>query len=227
LAPSPRPAPKARKPRNPLPPSPPPQAGLSAKHQEILEEGLALIAERGVAGASLRELARRVGVSQPSLYHYFPTKEDLLSQIVNYCGNAMLSPPVNQALPRSLAEMPRYIAEGVLSLYVTERHPMFVRFMFAVTTAEPRYRPIFHGILVERAAAVMRFLLAPHVARGEVEAEMGEHVLRMEINAIGLALIEDRVLFHASKPSKEVLRFIEAVVHLTEKLLGVEPGAAR
>jgi AcrR family transcriptional regulator len=185
----------------------------------VLEAGLALIAERGLAGASLRELARRVGMSQPSLYHYFRTKEDMLAQIVNQCGNRMFSPPSSMSLPRSLGELPRYIASGVLWLYSTEHHPTFVRFMFVVTMAAPRYRALLRTILVERAAHVTRFILAPFVERGEIDAERGEHILRMEIYAIGLALIEERVLFQEPKPSSEVMRYIESVVGLTEQLL--------
>ena len=52
------------------------------KHLEVLRVAMRLIAERGYRGASLRELARRVGMQQPSLYHYFRSKEDLVEQIL-------------------------------------------------------------------------------------------------------------------------------------------------
>src|SRR5215831_8127078 len=51
------------------------------RRQQILREGLSLFSEHGVEGASLRELARRVGITQPSLYHYFPSKEALVEAI--------------------------------------------------------------------------------------------------------------------------------------------------
>lgn len=46
---------------------------------EILEATHLLMAERGYAAMSMDELASRVGVSKPTLYNQFPTKEDLVA----------------------------------------------------------------------------------------------------------------------------------------------------
>ncbi|NWF80950.1 MAG: TetR/AcrR family transcriptional regulator [Chloroflexi bacterium] len=46
---------------------------------EILEATHQLMAERGYAAMSMEELAARVGVSKPTLYNQFPTKEDLVA----------------------------------------------------------------------------------------------------------------------------------------------------
>jgi AcrR family transcriptional regulator len=42
--------------------------------EEILDAAVAVMAEDGVAALSLSEVARRVGMRQPSLYKYFPSK---------------------------------------------------------------------------------------------------------------------------------------------------------
>jgi AcrR family transcriptional regulator len=49
---------------------------------EILEATHLLMAERGYAAMSMDELASRVGVSKPTLYNQFPTKEDLVAAMV-------------------------------------------------------------------------------------------------------------------------------------------------
>jgi AcrR family transcriptional regulator len=41
---------------------------------EILDVAVAVMAEEGVAGLSLSEVARRMGIQPPSLYKYFPSK---------------------------------------------------------------------------------------------------------------------------------------------------------
>lgn len=46
---------------------------------EILAATHQLMAERGYAAMSMEELAARVGVSKPTLYSQFPTKEDLVA----------------------------------------------------------------------------------------------------------------------------------------------------
>ncbi len=48
----------------------------------ILDIALELIADRGFAATSTREIAERLGVTKAALYYYFRTKDDLLSAIV-------------------------------------------------------------------------------------------------------------------------------------------------
>src|SRR3954464_1096012 len=45
--------------------------------EEVLEHAAEIMAEEGVAGLSLGEIARRVGIRTPSLYVYFPSKHAL------------------------------------------------------------------------------------------------------------------------------------------------------
>lgn len=49
--------------------------------QVLLTEGLALVGERGPDSLSLRELARRVGVSAMAPYRHYPNKDSLLAAI--------------------------------------------------------------------------------------------------------------------------------------------------
>jgi AcrR family transcriptional regulator len=49
--------------------------------QASLRVALVLLAEKGLDRFSLREVARRLGVSLTALYHYYPDKESLLSTI--------------------------------------------------------------------------------------------------------------------------------------------------
>ncbi|MEO7350250.1 MAG: TetR family transcriptional regulator [Terrimesophilobacter sp.] len=53
-----------------------------AKRQAILDAALEVFGEVGLHGASLREIASRVGVSHQSLMHYFPTKNELLMAVL-------------------------------------------------------------------------------------------------------------------------------------------------
>lgn len=49
----------------------------------IVEVATALFAERGFAGTSLQDIATAAGLTRPALYHYFASKEDLLSRLVS------------------------------------------------------------------------------------------------------------------------------------------------
>ncbi|MEJ5914537.1 TetR/AcrR family transcriptional regulator [Pseudokineococcus sp. 1T1Z-3] len=50
--------------------------------EEILDAALALFGESGYRGTSLRDVARRAGLSHPGLLHHFPRKEALLEGVL-------------------------------------------------------------------------------------------------------------------------------------------------
>ncbi|MEM7442544.1 MAG: helix-turn-helix domain-containing protein [Pseudomonadota bacterium] len=50
------------------------------RERQILNEAISFFAERGFSGQT-RELAKRLGVTQPLLYRYFPTKADLIQRV--------------------------------------------------------------------------------------------------------------------------------------------------
>lgn len=53
-----------------------------AKREEILTRALDVIAREGYRGASVKELADAVGLSQAGLLHYFDSKEELFTEIL-------------------------------------------------------------------------------------------------------------------------------------------------
>ncbi len=53
----------------------------STRHR-ILQIALSLMAQRGVDGTSMRDLASACGLNVASLYHYFPSKRELLEAVL-------------------------------------------------------------------------------------------------------------------------------------------------
>ena len=54
----------------------------SATRRRILQIALSLMSQRGVDGTSMRDLASAAGLNVASLYHYFPSKRDLLESVL-------------------------------------------------------------------------------------------------------------------------------------------------
>src|ERR1700734_298578 len=54
----------------------------SATRRRILQIALTLMSQRGVDGTSMRDLASAAGLNVASLYHYFPSKRDLLESVL-------------------------------------------------------------------------------------------------------------------------------------------------
>lgn len=54
---------------------------FARKRREIIECAAEVFAERGFVAGTTKEIANRVGLSQPAIYHYVGSKEDLLTEI--------------------------------------------------------------------------------------------------------------------------------------------------
>jgi len=77
--------PAFHRPAAPEPPATPPpgrQRRKEARPQELLDAALDLFVEKGFAATRSEEVATRAGVSKGTLYLYYPSKEDLLKEVV-------------------------------------------------------------------------------------------------------------------------------------------------
>jgi AcrR family transcriptional regulator len=72
-----------------------PGEGSSTRYR-ILQIALSLMSQRGVDGTSMRDLAAAAGLNVASLYHYFPSKRDLLEAVLVEHG---FLPMVADAIP--------------------------------------------------------------------------------------------------------------------------------
>jgi len=195
-----------------------PDAGSPGRREEVLDAGLSLISELGVAGASLRKLAARLGMSQPSLYHYFESKDALVQQIIEHCANRMLEAALHVEFPRGVHDIPRFARDAALSLWATDHHPRFVRFLFVVAIESPEHRLRIQRVFEERLYPSFG-VLADAYGRDPAEREDLRLMTRTIAYAMGLALMEERALFGADSPSAGVLRLGDFIVKASERVL--------
>jgi AcrR family transcriptional regulator len=53
------------------------------RRRQIIQEAIRCFADKGFRGATVRELASRVGITEAALYRYFPSKEALYQAIID------------------------------------------------------------------------------------------------------------------------------------------------
>ncbi len=63
-----------------------------ARKAQIIQATLDLFVERGYYGTKTSQISRRAGISEGLLFHYFPTKEILLEELVNIGLEGMRMP---------------------------------------------------------------------------------------------------------------------------------------
>ena len=84
--------------------------------ERILAEALHLFAESGYGGASMRELARRVGVRESSLYNHFTGKAAILEAIVSEHGPASSASRLEEPRYRQLSRQPAAFCRQLRSI---------------------------------------------------------------------------------------------------------------
>jgi AcrR family transcriptional regulator len=94
--------------------------------KELLLKSAELFAEKGYADLSTRELARGLGVSTGTLYHYFPNKEALFEQLVEeICQQDVLLAKVEIDKGKNLTEKLR-----ILARFLSVREDLCIRKLF-------------------------------------------------------------------------------------------------
>jgi AcrR family transcriptional regulator len=99
--------------------------------QAVLDEALALIDERGHADFTLREIARRVGVSHAAPYRHFPDRRALITELAAMAGED-LGARVEAALDAAGDDLrARFLSAGFAYVRFALDHPASFRAMLS------------------------------------------------------------------------------------------------
>ena len=153
--------------------------------REILDAAVEVMAERGVAGLSLSEVARRIGIRQPSLYKHFESLHAVYDELFREGAEQQLEAVV-RAAEGSAPGLPALAATteaiGVLAM----SNPVFAQLIAwrPVPEFEPSaaaFKPSVEMI------DVLRGLLRDAVANGELDpaADSDEAVSLLSIVVTG------------------------------------------
>ncbi|MDD5118492.1 MAG: TetR family transcriptional regulator [Sulfuricurvum sp.] len=90
---------------------------------KILEAGVELIIEKGFKNASMREMAKNAGVSNPTIYNYFPTKEQMLYTYIElkHQQTQEILNAIEDFHTYTLREQLQTLIETELELYLEDR----------------------------------------------------------------------------------------------------------
>lgn len=102
-----------------------------ARREQILEQALALISEQGVHAVSTRKIAAAVGISQPSLYAFFPTRQALVAEVSRRAFSALSARMSDELLlaPTKAGQL-RRLARAYIDFGLT--HPDAYRVAFMI-----------------------------------------------------------------------------------------------
>ena len=94
-----------------------------------------VIAERGIENLSLREVARKLGVSHQAPYKHYPSRDHLLTEVMRRCFQRFAAHL--DARPRHDDPVQDLEALGLQYLAYAREHPLEYRLMFSTTWPKP------------------------------------------------------------------------------------------
>jgi AcrR family transcriptional regulator len=94
--------------------------------ERLRQAAIELFGEKGYDGASMNELAERVGIAKPSLYNYYRSKEDLLLDVIDDGLERWLA-ECRAPEPSEVASYERFLRDHlVATIDFARRHPRAV-----------------------------------------------------------------------------------------------------
>ncbi|SDP42159.1 transcriptional regulator, TetR family [Klenkia soli] len=133
------------------------------RSEQLLDTAVGLFAARGYQAVSLDDIAAELGMAGPSIYHWYPTKADLLVAAFSAAGDRLTA---RHTSPADLDDLDDLVA-GYVELGLADR------LLFAVYVLEAKNLPPEAARRVRQALAadVTAWLVALSRARPELPAD--------------------------------------------------------
>ena len=172
------------------------------KERAIVAAAMDLIAKKGVDGATTAEIARRAGVTEKTLFRYFPSKKDLVRRV-------LLPPVLSGGLTRHWDELnelmrtPSVDFKAWYTLFTTRRltsaarNPQFGATFLLELANNIELRNGVETVWRERIWGPMRDSLRTMQVEGKVRADIDINSLARAIHCINLGYF---LIRHALKP---------------------------
>lgn len=142
-----------------------PRTKAAVHRQQLLSTARAVLAEQGLAELSVREIARRAGVSHQTPYHLFGSREGILAELAAQ-GFAELTRRLVDEVPPSTRGPERLIAAGRIYVDVARCQPALFRLMFSAEQAALRRHRNAHSAAQQAYQALQQVVasVAPPAA---------------------------------------------------------------
>ncbi len=150
------------------------QLQAQARREQIMEVALTLFSDQGFSATSTKQIAQQVGITEGLLYHYFPTKVELLMELVKrrHLLEGGLIEIVQHAEGRPAPEVMTDLTERILIL--AHEHAPLLRILLG----EAQVNADLHSAMSEMIDSMVHLLtryLTSRVVVGEVRSDINLH----------------------------------------------------
>ena len=171
---------------------------MSAKLEmriRILDEAVRIISSQGERSLRLRDVARGIGISEPTLYHYFDNRDSLVVAALAHRYRQELSATIDPFVPavRTCTSKPEFVAI-LQKVYSDSFRPE--RTAIRMTRAEVVTSAFVRESLRDEIKSIMMESLAPSIEALQIARERGWLPSGIDVRAfalLNLSLISGRI----------------------------------
>lgn len=110
------------------------------RREKILASALALYASKGLAATKISDIAKKTGMSQGLVYHYFKSKEEIFTCLIRHAMERMNEAAQNlEKLPATAREKVVLAVEGLLKGFETNESTANYYFLITQTALAEAY----------------------------------------------------------------------------------------
>ncbi len=187
--------------------------------ESCVREAFAIVGEVGVGGLSIREVARRLGVSHQAPYKHFGSADALLAEIVRRAYEEFAASLEKR--PKTGVAHEDMHSLGVAYVAYARKHPMHYRLMFGTLLPQPERYP--ETMTAARAAFGILLRAIHGVKSGQGEEEAKLDALFVWATVHGIATIQETSVMEQLGMDAKLQR--EALPHALARI-GAAMGVA-
>ncbi len=142
-----------------------------ARREQIIEAAVRLFAQYGFDGTSTRQIAREVSITEGLIFHYFPTKADLLTAVLetphSFLGELSNILMQDREQPASLV-LSRIANEWLRTL---RREAAFTTFLLGTAQTNAQVGGILQALIQQGMSSLVMYLKG-RVQQGELRLDL-------------------------------------------------------
>lgn len=157
---------------------------MTEKQRRVLEAALEIFAEKGYAGASTSEIAKRAGVAEGTIFRHYKTKKDLLIGVVAPFFFRWVAPQflkeVEAFVSRDFATFESFVRAFFQNRYeFTKKNQKVMRIVVQELPFHAEVRELAMTFVIERLYPVMKPVIERFQAQGQVQPADPASVVRV------------------------------------------------
>jgi AcrR family transcriptional regulator len=154
---------------------------LTNRQFEIIDTAINIIAERGIQGLTIKNLAKEIGISEPGIYRHFESKTDiLLALLANFEEMLSVMDQSAKAKEENTLDKIKFLFSRIVDIFSEEPGRISVVFSEEIFKNDPKLKEKIVHIMNDKISSLGDILLEGQ-RKGEIRKDIDHYTLAMII----------------------------------------------